>query len=183
MIPAIRRNNGFTTAGDPPLLQSGGQCQRYQPQPVDVSNPGVDMRGERIQTAWHPTDADRAIVRAAYADGIDRAAIAERLNISVDMFDRHRTAGSFGPLPSRQGCRGGGRRRRPTDDEHHVFGLHTNEWNARRVDIQRGWTPAERDARSRGILPNDRLKQPGERYGREAGRAISTRRVLHRRDW
>ena len=126
----------------------------------------MKLRGQA--DTYKPTPAEIETVQAAYREGLSRAAIAERLNISVDLFDRHRLRGDFGPLPTRRGHGGGRPYNREPDSEElgRLFG--DTSWPQRQDEIRRGWSPEERYLRGRQILPNDPPRDMGPRLGRAA---------------
>ena len=117
---------------------------------------------------YRPSESEIEVVQAAYREGLSRAEIAERLQISIDAFDRHRLAGHFGHLPSRRGCNGGRPYHQQPDSEElgRLFG--STDWPARQDAIRRGWTPAEAYDRRRGKLPHDPPRDMGPRLGRAA---------------
>ena len=133
------------------------------------------MRGQTRTGPWQPTPEDVAIVRAGYANGDSRATIAEALRVSTDMLDRHRAAGSFGPLPTRRGHGGGRRANEAKDTPDRLFGCERPEWESRQAAVRNAWPDGERMARARGLLPNDTDKTHGERLGRMAANPASHR--------
>ena len=132
--------------------------------------------GQRVREAWQPSEEDIALVRLGYESGDSRAEIAQAVGISLDMLDRHRAGGSFGPLPTRRGHGGGRRTDVVPDGANTLFGLHRSEWESRQREIVSSWPEDERLARSRGLLPNDRDPDLGkERFGRMASNPTSRR--------
>lgn len=134
------------------------------------------MRGGRnSREAWRPTGEQIALVRLGYKAGDSRAEIAATLGISLDMLDRHRAAGSFGPLPTRRGHGGGRRANEAKDTPDRLFGVERPEWESRQAAVRSTWPDGERMARARGLLPNDTDKTHGERLGRMAANPASHR--------